>query len=225
MKLKPSIKNLALCAVLGMAAPTQAATVTVDPGATWLGFMNVFERPSNGGGFVFNSGWGTADLSAVFVGPTLTLSPNSINDPNPFWYTPAGGPGAIGNKTMDASFYVQTPDGSLSGQTLTFTGIVLSTTFTSAHVSTVFIKDFAPDYSSFVLSSAPVVDGVFSISLALDANPLRHVQYGFQTIGENVWVTDLAPFGSAQITAIPEPASITLAGLGTLALLVRRRRM
>lgn len=222
----PSIKNLALCAVLGLAARSQAATtVLVDPSAPWQGYMNVFQLPANGGAYVFGSGWGTADLSAAFVGPTLTLSPNTIGDPDPFWYTPSGGPGAAGNKIMDASFYVQAPDGTLAGQTLTFTGEVLSTTFTSAHVSTVFIKDFAPDYSSFVSITAPVVNGIFSIDLALINDPARHVQYGFETIGVNVWTTDVGPFGSAVIAAVPEPSGAALAGLGGAFLLFRRRKI
>ena len=89
--------------------------------------MNVFETPQHGGGFVFGSGWGTADLSAAFSGSVLTLSPNTIGDANPFWYSPSGGPGSVGNKTMDANFYVETT-GLYSGQTLTFTGNVLANT-------------------------------------------------------------------------------------------------
>ena len=222
--MKLPLKYLACCAVMMAASNTHAATtVGVDPAAPWQGYMNVFELPANGGGYVFGSGWGTADLSAVFTGPTLTLSPNTIGDPAPFWYQGGGAPGALGNKIMDASFYVQPADGTLTGQTLTFTGNVLSTTFTSAHVSTVFIKDFAPDYSSSVSSTAPVVNGFFSIDLALINDPARHVQYGFQTIGANVWSTDVAPFGSAQITAVPEPSGAALLGLGGAFLLFRRR--
>ncbi len=231
----PSVNNLVLCAVLGFTAHSQAATtVFVDPSAPWQGYMNVSELPANGGAPVFGSGWGTADLGAVFAGPTLTLSPNTIGDPNEFWYqnttglaTPpnVGGPGQAGNKIMDASFYVQPADGTLSGQTLTFTGEVLSTTFTSAHVSTVFIKDFAPDYSSFVAITAPVVNGMFSIDLALINDPARHVQYGFETIGVNVWATDVGPFGSAVIAAVPEPSGAALAGLGGAFLLLRRRKI
>ena len=222
--MKLPLKFLACCAVITAACSTHAATtVGVDPAAPWVGFMNVFELPANGGGYVFGSGWGTGDLSAVFTGPTLTLAPNTIGDPATFWYQGGGGPGAPGNKIMDASFYVQPVDGTLSGQTLTFTGNVLSNTFTSAHVSTVFIKDFAPDYSSSVSSTAPVVNGFFSIDLALINDPARHVQYGFQTVGVNVWSTDVVPFGSAQITAVPEPSGAALLGLGGAFLLFRRR--
>src|SRR5437660_9131271 len=104
------ISVLALPAWLVLFAPTkvEAAVVGVDPSAHWLGFMNVFETPQHGGGYVYGSGWGTADLSATFSGSVLTLSPNTIGDPNSFWYSPSGGPGAVGNKSMDANMYVET---------------------------------------------------------------------------------------------------------------------
>ncbi|HMO86178.1 MAG TPA: hypothetical protein PKC18_14780, partial [Lacipirellulaceae bacterium] len=171
------------CLALGGAAQAKAANVTVDPGATWLGFMNVFELPANGGAYVFGSGWGTADLVATFSGPVLTLSPNTIGDPNPFWYTPSGGPGAQGNKIMEANMYVE--NDSLVGQTVTFEGIVLSNTLVSPYTSIAFIKDFAPDYSSFTQVDVPLTPGPFSVTLATNPAPGRHVQYGFQTVGPN----------------------------------------
>jgi len=215
-----------LSAGLLTCSAAQAATVNVnDSTAPWLGFMNVFELPANGGGFVFASGWGVPDLVAAFddANSKLTLSPNTIGDPNPFWYQGGGGPGALGNKVMEANLYQQVDDGSLSGQIVTFEGIILSNTFTSAHVSTIFIRDFAPDFSSFVESSIPVTAGAFSVSLLTDADPLRHVQWGFQTRGENVWITDTEPFGNVMITTIPAPASLALLGLGGSMLLRRRR--
>src|SRR5688572_2982602 len=99
------------CVVLCTAGRAGAATVTVDPGATWLGFMNVFNTPQNGGAYQFGSGWGTADLVATFSGPVLTLAPNTIGDPDPYWYTPSGGPGSTGNKIMDANMYIEPPAG------------------------------------------------------------------------------------------------------------------
>jgi hypothetical protein len=212
------------CALLCISAPVNAqVTVTVDPGANWLGFMNVFELPSNGGGYVFGSGWGTADLVATFSGPVLTLAPNTIGDPNPFWYQGGGGPGAPGNKTMDANMYVE-ETGPLSGTTVTFTGRVLSNSLTSAHTSVAFIKDFAPDYSSNVTVTVPLTPGDFSVSLATNPAPGRHVQYGFETIGPNVWITDVGPFGSVQVTAIPEPATVALWTLGIVGLAGCARR-
>lgn len=222
------------CTVLGVATRVEAdTTVTVDPGANWLGFMNVFELPENGGGFVFGSGWGTADLVATFSGSVLTLAPNTIGDPNEFWYqcvggaTPpnCGGPGAPGNKIMEANMYVE-ETGPLSGMTVTFRGEVLSNTLTQAHNAVAFIKDFAPDYSSNVTVTVPLTPGPFSVSLATINDPARHVQYGFATTGVNVWVTDVEPFGSVQVTAIPEPVAAVLMGLGAagVAMTIGRRR-
>lgn len=222
--MKSVIRNLALCALISGTVSAKAdTTLTVDPSASWQGFMNVFEIPSNGGGYVFGSGWGTADLTAYFTGPVLTLAPNTVNDSSPFWYTPSGGPGATGNKIMDANMYIE-PAGSLPGQTVTFTGSVLANTLLPSHSSIAFIKDFAPDYSSFNQMTIPLAPGVFSISLATINDPARHVQYGFQTIGPDVWITDVGPYGSVQITAVPEPSTLALAGCGAAALLAIRRR-
>ncbi|TSA13536.1 MAG: hypothetical protein D4R79_05315 [Comamonadaceae bacterium] len=204
-------------------AKSNGATVGVDPGASWLGFMNVFNLPGDGGAYQFGSPWGTTDLRATFAGPVLSLSPNTIGDPNPYWYIGGGGPGAAGNKIMAASMYIESNGGVLGGQTVTFTGNVLANTLTLAHTSVAFIKDFASDYSSFNVISTPLVNGVFSINLATIADAGRHVQYGFETTGVNVWVTDVAPFGQVDITAVPEPASVSLL-IGGIACLVGYRR-
>jgi len=229
--MKSPLKSFSIssCSLLFALTCTNAATVTVDPTASWQGYMNVFETPQHGGAFVFGSGWGTADLTATFAGPTLTLGPNTVNDTSSFWYSPSGGPGAVGNKSMDANMYVETT-GLYSGQNLTFTGNVLANTLVG-HVnqlgngwtSVAFIKDFAPDYSSSVSITAPLVNGVFSISLATVNDAARHIQFGFETIGPDVWSTDVAPYGSIQITAVPEPATAGLIGLALLGLLGSRR--
>jgi hypothetical protein len=211
------------CAVLCTTGWVNAATVTVDPSATWNGFMNVFELPSNGGTYVFGSGWGTADLTATFSGPVLTLGPNSVNDTSTFWYQGGGAPGHPGNKNMDANMYVEVTGG-LSGQSVTFKGNVLSNTFISPYTSVAFIKDFAPDFSSNVTVSVPLTPGVFSVSLNTLPGATRHVQYGFETIGPDVWVTDRGPVGNAQVTGVPEPAVLTMVGVAALCLAACRRR-
>jgi PEP-CTERM motif len=223
------LAGLTLCSFLITAPNTNAQSqVAVTPNAPWQGFMNVFNLPSAGGGYQFGSAWGVADLTATWAGQVLTLGPNTIGDTNSYWYTPAGGPGATGNKIMDANIYVETT-GVYSGQTLTFSGNVLANTLAGKQdpngngwTSVAFIKDFAPDYSSSVSITAPLVNGAFSISLAALADPTRHIQYGFETIGPDVWITDVAPYGSIQI--VPEPSSLALLGLGLAGTLVWRRR-
>lgn len=94
----------------------------------------------------------------------------------------------------------------------------------SPYTATAFIKDFAPDYSSFNLITASLANGDFNISLVTGAG--RHIQYGFETVGPNARLDEIAGLGSAQITAapVPEPSAFALAGLGLSALLMFRRR-
>ncbi|MSU58858.1 MAG: PEP-CTERM sorting domain-containing protein [Pedosphaera sp.] len=198
--------------------------------------MNVFFTGAPGyglagaGGYVFGSPWGTPDLKATFAGATLSLKANTIGDPDPFWYTPSGGPGATGNKIMDANFY-QEFNGPLAGTTVTFTGIVLGNSLATGPVdaaghgwtAVAFVKDFAPDFSSFVASTVPLPAGVFSVSLATIADPARHVQFGFEVIGPDVWAGDPLSFASVDITAVPEPTSVALL-LGGIACLAGYRR-
>ena len=223
------IRNLAAVglAVGLLAGSASAATVTVgQSGEPWLGYMNVSNLPADGGAYQFGGSWGIADLVATFDdgAGTLTLSPNTIGDPDPYWYIGGGAPGSPGNKIMEANLYIENPDDSLAGQTVTFEYDVLSDTTTAAHTAYAFIKDFAADYSSFNVTQVPLTVGAGqSISLVADPGLGRHVQWGFQFVGENVWVTDTAPFGNVVIGTVPEPASFALLSLGGLAMLGRKR--
>ncbi len=230
------MKRIAAIAVAASLAASAAADVNVgidQSDAPWLGFMNVFEL--DGTSFVFGSGWGVPDLTSEFDdgANTLTMGPNTIGDPNEFWYQDPtgsgnpnpGGPGAPGNKIMEANLFQQLSDGSLSGETVVFSGELLSNSFTSAHVMSVFIRDFAEDFSSvnetIVEISSP---GAFSISLdTIDDGTARNVQWGIQVKGVNVWVTDVAPFGNAVFATVPAPGAVALLGLGGI-LAGRRRR-
>jgi len=229
--------SLALVLLAGHLAKSSAATYTVDPGASWLGFMNVFNVGGPGygaaaaGGFAFANGWGTADLRANFSGSVLSLQANTIGDPNAFWYTPSGGPGAVGNKIMDANFY-QEFTGPLAGTTVTFTGNVLANSLLGpvdaagrGWTAVAFIKDFAPDYSSSVTTTVPLSSlGVFSISLATINDAGRHVQFGFQVIGPNVWAGDPLSIPSVDVVAVPEPTTATLLLAGVAGLVLRRKK-
>ncbi|MBX3389726.1 MAG: hypothetical protein KF691_09770 [Phycisphaeraceae bacterium] len=206
-----SLQMLAMGVVAGAALSAQAVVVSVgDSNANWLGFMNVFELPENGGGYVFGSPWGVDGLRAEFNdgAATVTLFPNSVDDPSPFWYTPMGEPGSVGNKQMDANLYHEVSDGSLSGVPVTFEGTVNSNSFTSSHVAKIFIRDFAPDYSSFNEAVIDLVPGPFSLTLETEPDPARHVQWGFNVNGPCVWITDVGPYGNAVI-ATGAPATCT----------------
>ncbi|MFG0245613.1 MAG: hypothetical protein ACF8MF_06130 [Phycisphaerales bacterium JB052] len=218
----------ALCASAIMTTVATAGIPAVDVGidqssAPWLGFMNVFEL--DGSTYAFGSSWGVADLTAEFDdgAGTLTMGPNTIGDPDPYWYIGGGGPGAMGNKIMEANLYQQV-DGDLAGTTVNFSGNVLSITLTDAHDARVFIRDFAADYSSSVDVFADVdAAGNFSISLDTIDDVSRHVQWGIQVKGVNVWVTDVAPFGNIVFNTVPTPGAMALLGMGGL-MASRRRR-
>jgi hypothetical protein len=242
--LMTKMKMFACCAVaalaaMGTQAQATAVTVGVDPSAVNLGYMNVSDINADGtiAGFQFGSGWGFNDLTAVYAPGTLTLGPNTIGDPDPYWYIGGGGPGATGNKFMDANGYAEVLDGSLAGQTLTFQGNVLSNTLVAPpgtddgagnfthHEAFAFIRDFAPGFGSNVETLIPLpASGAFSVSQLLINDPARPVQYGFTVRGRNVWSTDVGSFGNVVIETIPEPGTLVLAGMGLIGVLGARRR-
>ena len=196
MKTRATAVALALMVALSFGVAQADTNVTVNAAAMNLGYMNVSNLPADGGAFQFGSGWGIGDLVAVYAGDVVTMSPNVIGDPDPYWYIGGGMPGAPGNKIMEANLYAES-NGPLAGQTVTFTGEVLAASLTGAHTVIAFVKDYAPDFSSFNVSSVPLnAAGQFTVSLATVNNPARHVQWGLQMTGVNVWVTDVAAFGN-----------------------------
>lgn len=202
--------GLAGLLLLGAITTASAVNVIVDSSKTWIGFMNVSDLPSNGGGYQFGSSWATADLDATFSGTGLTLTPNdNIDRNNPidayWWQSPNDGSlTAVGNKTMDASMYVE--DDSLAGQSVTFSGNCVSNTLVSPYTVTVFIKDFAADFSSSTSTTASLSTGTpFSITLATTAG--HHIQYGFETVGPNARTAALASLGKV-IIAVPTSVKV-----------------
>ncbi len=167
---------------------SSTAGTTAPPG--WLGYMNVSNKPADGGAYQFGSSWGVADLIAqVDTGAnTVTLKPNRIGDTAPYWQTT----GVLeGNKIMDASFYIQ--DDGLAGTAFSFNANVNSNTLNSTGLSvpftySAFIKVFAADYSSVTAYTNPISStGNFTISLDASQSTVgQHIQYGFQVIGVNI---------------------------------------
>ena len=223
MLLRFKIFFVTLSLAFAAVASTDAdVTVSVDSSQNWLGFMNVFETDEST--YVFGQEWGFNDLSAVFGLNDLTLGPAPIGTDDAFWYgDTAGGPDRVGNKFMDASGYVEVTD-AFGGMNVTFSGTVLSDSFTSAHTAVAYIRDFAPDYSSFVENTVALAPGDFTVSLMTNSDAGRHVQYGFNVKGVNVWPDDVGNFGNVVIRAVPEPGSLSFLGLAGIAVLARRRR-
>jgi hypothetical protein len=197
---------------LGVATATARLIVldpshlTMDPTAGWIGFMNVFDVNTN---YVFGSSWGTADLRGSFNAATLSLAPNTntYNPVDAFWVNPDGS----GNKLCDASFYQE--NDSLVGMTVTFVGYCPSNTLASPYTSTVFIKDFAPDFSSSASTTVPLVTGqAFSLTLVTINSPGRHIQWGFETFGLDANPATAPSLGQALASVNPPSLTATASG-------------
>jgi hypothetical protein len=210
-----AVMSAFLLALLGANSPTFAADegpekelavarVTLGPGLPWFAFMNVFDLPADGGAFVFGDYWGIGDLNAgIFADGSITLSPNtSISRDVPltdsFWWKPDGS----SNKVMDANLVAQ--DDSLVGKKVVLSGFTVSNTLVSPYHSVAFIRDFAPDYSSFVQATVPLVGGRrFKVVLATAPVAGHHVQYGFETNGPSAPLDGSAALGSVHLTSAP----------------------
>jgi hypothetical protein len=224
--MKALSKTLILVGVsIGVLGTTNRAnaqiTVQVDPHvATWIGFMNVFNLPADGGAYQFGNPWGTADLQAAFSGTSLTLAPctNVWETTDTYWVKADG---VSPNKNMDANMYVQN-DG-LAGQTVTFIGNVLNNSLVSPYTSVAFIKDFNSSYGLVGSITAPLVGGN-SFSITLATTPGDHIQYGFETIGPDANPGTASSLGFVEIVEVPEPSVLALLGLCAAGALVWRRR-
>ncbi len=184
-----------LAFVLSHSASAQV-NVYVDSTQPWIGYMNVFALPSDGGGYQFGSPWATGALTAVFSNQTLTLLPcTNVWETNDTYWVQADG--VTPNKTMDASMYVQ--NDALAGTNVVFSGEGLAYTLDGAYTCTAFIKDFNSSYALVNSSTEPIGPGPFSINLT--TQPGDHIQYGFETIGPDANPATVASLGSAVIDA------------------------
>lgn len=224
--------TLTLGAALLCVSQATAQTVTVDPSTLTLGYMNwqptantLANFPGDGG--TGASAWGLSPLQANFSGTTLTLQPNvNTYDNNPgstYWINPDGS----GANQMDASIYNEST-GVYVNTTLTFNFDVLQNNLAAPYTSQAFIKEFAPNYSSYTQATVALTTGNESVSFLVSGNAADHVQYGFETFGPDTSSTSAAAAESVVIapaTVVPEPMTWTWASSGgALALAFLRRR-
>jgi len=199
-----------------LSIPSNYNATVFDANATWLGYMNVFELPENGGGFVFGSGWGLADLQSIITPATnsVKLLPNvntyADNPTDPFWVNQTT---QEGNKTMEANTFVE-PGASANDNDLTFAGNVVSNTLDSAYTATYFIKaldpnnGFADAFGGSKTFDLPA-NGEFSVSATAAELPAGLiVQYGFTVTGPNADPAVVGTLGSVVVNGDFETGAV-----------------
>ena len=184
--------------------------VTVDPAATWIGYMTVTNTSD---GFEFADFWGFADLKSSFDGQNIVLQPNfstytaalNGNDGDRAYWTNSSDGGATagdkGNKNMQAASFVE-PGATFNGKDLTFQGTISANTLSDDYTAKFFIKALDPNNGySDVFNGEKIMDlpasGDFSVSATADelATGLI-IQYGFEIIGLNANPDDETTIGS-----------------------------
>ncbi|MBM4104542.1 MAG: PEP-CTERM sorting domain-containing protein [Planctomycetes bacterium] len=205
-------KVVVVLAVLCLVGAVQATTINgVDQSLTWGGWMNVFDT---GGNYLWGSGWGTADLRANYSAGVLTLQTNTNcwNPGDPYWVA-----GGVGNKIMEANYYVDLAG--QGGQSVTFNYVVGSNTLPVGYEALGFIKVFSPSWSLDQFLTVPLTPGAASITANVPVGA-GSTQVGFTIKG---LVSDPAgAAAAASATIVPEPMTMLLLGLGGL--LLRKKK-
>ena len=187
--------------------PANTNTTVFDANANWNGYMNVFELPENGGGYVFGQPWGVPELSAIFT-PSVNnvkLLPNTNtyaeNPTDGFWVNQTTG---AGNKNMEAITFIE-PGAGANDNDLAFGGNVVGNTLDAAYTAKYFIKALDPNNGyADIFNGSKTFDlpasGTFSVSATAAELPAGLiVQYGFVMVGPNADPATAGALGSVVI--------------------------
>jgi len=177
--------------------------LSFDPNAPLNGYINAYGiLDGEPDGYETGFAYPTALLPAGITNGVATLQPNTtlwdIN--NPFWTNPDGSPNAY----VEEDWFIA--NDALAGSTLTFNGYCLANNLDPSYIASVWIEDFAPDYSSFTSANSNLVAGVpFSITLATTAGD--HIQYGLRLDGPDNAPTN--PITQRSVLVSVAPLTIT----------------
>ena len=191
--------------------------VTSDPSSNWVGYMNVFELPENGGAYQFGGPWGLPDLKTTLNtgSNSITLQPNfntyNDNQTDGYWVNQTT---LEGNKFMEANTFVE-PGAGFNDQGLIFTGNVTSFTLdTAQYDAKCFIKALDPNagYADAFGGSKTFdlpMSGSFSVSATAAELPAGLIiQYGFMVTGRNANPADELTLGSVEVEGVSVSTSV-----------------
>lgn len=225
------------------------ATSQVASAGNWIGYMNVFFNSAGSqGGYIFGSNWGVSDLkttisnsnAGTIIGDQLVLEPNyntytdslgGTNGDRAFWTNSSDGgvtPGPLGNKWMNANTFEETA--SIAVPSYTLSGNVTSNTLnTGLYTAKAFIKVLDPSagYATILNDSVTLpASGPFVVTSDLSLFQGKLLQVGFSMDGLNANPVNAGTNGSVglTITAVPEPSTWALGGIGLVVAAALRRR-
>lgn len=182
---EPVFKQSTLALLLGAALSAQAAVqVGVDPQKDWVGFMNWFDLPADGGAFRGPGFRTSTDLDAQFSGSSLTSSPNTSTGrdfpADPDWWKPGRG----SNRFMGANLFVV--GDLLAQQSVVFSGWFSSHARAPDYSARAFIRAFSADFGTVLATVEVVLEVGKAFQVSYDALPADvHIEYGFDTRGPN----------------------------------------
>lgn len=202
-------KNYTLFSAVMLLGSVTFAQNVVDavPTDSWVGYMNVFNLPEDGGAYQFGSSWEVTALKTELneTESTIILHPNfntyGDNPTDTFWVNVVT---SEGNKDLEAVTYVE-PGATFNGVDLTFKGSVLENTLDEGYTASFFIKALDPGAGySDALGGSKVIElpasGMFSVSATgAELAPGLIIQYGFIVRGTNANPADEAALGSVVV--------------------------
>lgn len=183
--------------------------LSFDPNCMLNGYVNTFYVNADGSAGAFATGFDypPAQLRASISNGVAVLQPNislyNINDP--FWTNPDGTP----NQYVEEDYFIA--NDTLAGFTLTLNGYCLGNNLDPSYTASVWIEDFAPDYSSYTSANSNLVAGMpFSITLPTEAGD--HIQYGLRLFGLDNSPTNILTDGEVLVSIAPPVLMATRAG-------------
>ncbi len=201
--------------LLAPAGARAQVLLQVDPSQPWIGYMNVFALPVNGGAYEFGFADGTAALQAVFSSTNLVLSPcTNVWETVDTTYVQADG--RTPAVDMDANFYVE--NNALLNTNVIFSGTCSSNTLTLnpepltgvSYTSVAFVKVFDSGYTLLGSVTTNLIAGqFFSIAFNTTIANAAHVQYGFETFGPDASPTNTT-LGDVVVAVAGQSATVTV---------------